>query len=128
MTKKTFLSTLLCVAVLALGTGNLAAQAASSTAPKSIIHVVTVKWKPGTTPAQIKAALDGAHEIPNSFKGVTRVWTNVIKNQTQMDHIIVMEFADQAALTAYAGSDAQKKWYSVYEGIRQQSITSDITN
>jgi hypothetical protein len=93
-----------------------------------VIHVVTVKWKPGTTPAQIKAALDAAHEIPKSYKGVTRVWTNAFKNQTEMDNIIVMEFADQAALTAYADSPAQKKWYEVYLPIRAQSITSDITN
>ncbi|MFM9030364.1 MAG: hypothetical protein ACKOTF_06755, partial [Opitutaceae bacterium] len=35
-----------------------AAAPASATAPKSVMHVVTVSWKAGTTPEQIQAALD----------------------------------------------------------------------
>ena len=36
---------------------------AADTAPKSVIHVVTVSWKADATPAQIQAALDDAEEI-----------------------------------------------------------------
>ena len=39
-----------------------------------------------------------------------------------------MEFADEAALKAYGGSDAQKEWYKVYTPIREKSNTHDITN
>ena len=39
-----------------------------------------------------------------------------------------MEFADKEALTASAGSDAQKEWYKVYTPIRDKSNTHDITN
>jgi hypothetical protein len=39
-----------------------------------------------------------------------------------------MEFADEAALKAYSGSDAQKEWYKVYLPIRAKSTTFDITN
>ena len=38
--------------LLALGTVNASAQ----TAPKSVIHVVTVSWKEDAKPEQIKAA------------------------------------------------------------------------
>ena len=41
---------------------------------------------------------------------------------------IVMEFTGEQALKEYAGSDAQKEWYKVYEGIRERSTTFDITN
>lgn len=90
---------------------------ATETAPKSVIHVVTVAWKEGTTPEQIQAALDGAQALPKNFKGITRVWTKAIKVQNapgadpKRTHVIVMEFADEAALKEYAGSDAQKEWY-----------------
>lgn len=100
----------------------------SATAPKSVIHVVTVNFKEGTTPAQIKAATDGVHKLPAAFPGITRVWTRTIKNQTDKTHIFVMEFASEQALKDYAGSEAQKEWYKVYEGIRERSATSDITN
>lgn len=124
---KQLTATLLCIGVLMMGAGTVFAQS-TSTAPKSVIHIVTVKWKAGATPAQIKAALDGAHALPKDYKGITRVWTNAIKVQGDKTHVIVMEFADQAALTAYADSAAQKKWYEVYMTIREESTTFDVTN
>jgi hypothetical protein len=140
---KKLLSTLLATSILALGAGSAfaqadakekkkkkapAAMAASETAPKTLIHVVTVSWKPGTTPEQIKAALDGAHKLPTQFPGITRVWTRTVKAQGERTHAIVMEFASEAALKDYAGSDAQKEWYKVYEDIRDRSTTFDISN
>lgn len=125
--KKLFAALLTC-ALLPLCT------AAAQTAPKSVIHVVTVAWKDGTTPAQIQAALDGAQALPAAYPGITRVWTKAIKVQNapgttiKRTHAIVMEFADEAALKAYADSDAQKAWYKLYMPIREQSTTHDITN
>lgn len=130
---KKFVTTLLLTGLLALGASASAADSAS-TAPKSVIHIVTVAWKEGTTPEQIKAALDGAHKLPAAYKGITRVWTNAIKVQNVAEakikktHVIVMEFADEKALKDYDGSDAQKAWYKTYVDIRGQSTTFDVTN
>lgn len=121
---KKLLLTLIAGALLALGSAN----AAETTAPKSIIHVVTVSWKAGTTPEQIKAALDGVQAMPESFKGLTRVWTKTVKAQGDRANAIVMEFKDEAAFKAYSGSPAQKEWYKVYLPIRDKSTTFDITN
>jgi len=124
----------LLLATAALSLGAVSATAQSATAPKSVIHVVTVAWKEGTTPEQIKAALDGAHALPAVYKGITRIWTKAIKVQNApgtnipRTHIIVMEFADEKALADYSGSDAQKEWYKLYTPIRAQSTTHDITN
>ncbi|MFZ9746850.1 MAG: Dabb family protein [Opitutaceae bacterium] len=104
------------------------APAAKATAPSSVIHVVTVSWKAGTTPEQIKAALDGAHRLPAAYKGITRVWTKTIKAQGDRTHAIVMEFASEQALKDYANSEAQKEWYKAYLPIRERSTTFDITN
>jgi hypothetical protein len=93
--------------------------------PKSVIHVVTVKWKEGTKPDQIKAALDGVAAM--NYPGIKRVWLRSIKSQTK-DAAFVMEFESEKALQDYAGSAAQKEWYKLYLPIRDQSITSDITN
>jgi hypothetical protein len=101
---------------------------AGDTAPKTVIHVVTVSWKADTTPAQIQAALDGVKALPAAFKGITRVWTKSIKVQGGKANAFVMEFADEAALKEYSGSDAQKEWYKVYTPIRESSTTFDITN
>jgi uncharacterized protein (DUF1330 family) len=127
--KKLF-TILLAAAALSLG----AAAASAQTAPKSVIHVVTVAWKEGTTPEQIQAALDGAKALPAAYKGITHVWTKAIKVQNapgttvKRTHIIVMEFADEKALADYTDSPAQKEWYKLYTPIRGESTTHDITN
>jgi hypothetical protein len=117
---------LLAIGLTSLVSATVSAQTPS--APNSVIHVVTVAWKPGTTPEQIQAALDGVKKLPEQFKGITRVWTKSIKVQGGKANAIVMEFADEAALKAYGDSPAQKEWYKVYAPIRGESTTFDLTN
>jgi hypothetical protein len=93
--------------------------------PKSVIHVVTVKWKEGTTPEQIKKALDGVASM--NYAGIKRVWLRSFKSQG-MDAAFVMEFESEKALKDYTDSPAQKEWYKLYLPIRERSVTSDITN
>lgn len=120
------------LAALALSLGAITASA--ETAPSSVIHVVTVAWKEGTTPEQIQAALDGVKALPASYPGITRVWVKSFKVQNapgtevRRTHAFVMEFKDEQALKGYHNSDAQKKWYEVYVPIRAQSSSFDITN
>jgi uncharacterized protein (DUF1330 family) len=123
---KKLITTLMIAGLISLGAATVSAQ--TSTAPKSVIHVVTVAWKAGTTPEQIKAALDGAQALPAQYKGITHVWTRSIKVQGGKANAIVMEFVDEAALKAYTDSPAQKEWYKVYMPIREESTTFDITN
>jgi len=95
-----------------------------------VIHVISVQWKAGTTPAQIEKAIKAAEALPSEYPGIIHVWTKPIKKQLPegYDHVIVMEFASEDALKKYADSSAQKKWYEVYMAIREESRTSDITN
>ncbi|MFZ5496761.1 MAG: Dabb family protein [Verrucomicrobiota bacterium] len=123
--KKALLTLLAAAAMLTLGT---ATATAGETAPKSVIHVVSVKWKAEATPEQIKAALDGVQALPKAYPGITRVWTNVIKKQGDWSHVFVMEFKDAQALKDYADSAAQKEWYKAYLPIRERSNSHDITN
>lgn len=114
--------------LLALVVSFAAVHAASDSAPKSVLHVVTVSWKSEATPEQIKAALDGAHQLTAAYPGITRVWTKTLKAQGDRTHVIAMEFASEDALKSYANSDAQKKWYEVYLPVRDRSTTFDVTN
>ena len=93
--------------------------------PKSVIHVVTVNWKNGTSPEAIQKALDYVGDM--DYPGLKRVWLKSFKSQTK-DAAFVMEFESMEALEKYAGSDAQKAWYELYLPIREESVTSDITN
>ena len=103
---------------------------AADTNPKTVIHVISIKWKADATPAQIDKAIKAAEALPSEYPGIIRVWTKPIKKQLPegYGHVIVMEFASEDALKKYADSAAQKKWYEVYMPIREESRTSDITN
>src|SRR5204862_7744282 len=91
-TMKKFTLSLLACGLLSFGSSTLCAQttkeerkakkaqsssqmAAADTAPKSVIHIITVKWKAGATKEQIQAALDGAQQLPSQFPGIKHVWT-----------------------------------------------------
>ena len=112
---KKVLLALVTAGLLALGTVNASAQ----TAPKSVIHVVTVSWKEDAKPEQIKAALEGVTAMPAKFKGMTRTWVKAIKVQGTATHAIVMEFADEAALKVMkANGTAIVPTLMALEGVR----------
>jgi hypothetical protein len=125
--KKQYIAMVL--AAVLLGAGLLVAAAANK--PTTVLHVVTVKWKDGTTQEQIDAALQGVEKLAADYPGIRRVWLRSIKVQgteTGATHAFVMEFANERALADYANSEAQKTWYEVYLPVRDQSRTFDITN
>lgn len=103
---------------------------AADSAPKTVIHVISVKWKADASPEQIQKALAEVAKMPSMNAGVTRVWTKPIKKQLPegYSNVIVMEFASEEALKKYVDSPAQKKFYDVYMPLREESRTSDITN
>jgi hypothetical protein len=98
--------------------------------PKTVIHVITVKWKSDASEAQINKALQTVADLPSKYPGIKRVWTKPLKKQIPEGYstIIVMEFADQSALQKYVDSPAQKGFYDAYMPIREESRTSDISN
>jgi hypothetical protein len=99
-------------------------------APKTVMHIINVKWKEDATPEQIKAAVDAVHQLPSKYPGIKRVWTTNLKYQGQegFNQAIVMEFESQDALKKYADSPAQQAWYKIYMPIREDSRTHDISN
>lgn len=97
--------------------------------PSTVIHVITIKWKDGTTDDQIAKAVHAVEDMAKGYPGIKRVWLNTLKVQGKgYKSAIAMEFESQDSLKKYAGSDAQKKWYDVYQPIREESTTHDITN
>jgi hypothetical protein len=105
------------------------ALAAPPSKPKSVIHVINVRFKADAAKADIDKAISmvGTMEFP----GLKNVWLKPIKVQggeSKFTHVLVMEFESEAALAKYSGSDAQKKWYEAYLKVRDLSNTHDITN
>ena len=112
--------------LLALAAGGFATAAPKK--PKSVLHIITIQWKPEATPEQIQKAIHAAETI--KYPGVKNVWTRPIKMQLPegYKHILVMEFESEESLKKYADSPAQKEWYEIYMPIRKESSTHDVTN
>jgi hypothetical protein len=126
MTRKLVLGSL--GAILLFGAGILVG-ANKFGQPKSVVHVVTVKWKDGTTPEQRDAAVNGVAKMASQVPGVKNVWLKTLKVQGNgYNNAFVMEFQDEAAFKAYTDNAAHKEWENVYLPIREQSTTHDITN
>jgi hypothetical protein len=118
------------LALVASGFLTVSGALAQDATPKTVIHVITVKWKPDASQAQIDKALQAVIALPSKDPGIKRVWTRPIKKQIPEGYstVIVMEFANESALQKYADSPAQKSFYDAYMPIREESRTSDITN
>src|SRR5262245_4716757 len=83
--------------------------------PKTIVHVVALKWKADSTPEQRQKALDGVKTMGAEIPGINNVWIKTLKVQgtgpdTPFDAAFVIEFKDEAAHKAYADHPAHKKW------------------
>lgn len=117
--------------------------------PKSVIHVVTLYYKDGTTDEQKKAVLAAVEKMAAELPGVKNVWLKSTKVQgVYMEKLtenrerpseasykahpftdaFVVEFEDQAALERYADHPAHKAFEEVYLPVRGRSSTHDITN
>lgn len=127
---------LFCLVVMVFAAGVVIGQKANKFGtPASVIHVVTLKWKDDSTPAQRQKALDGVREMAATIPGIRNVWLKTLKVQGRTpddkpyDTAFVMEFENEAAFKAYADHPKHTEWSKqIYEPIRHESRSHDITN
>ncbi len=126
MMRKAILSS---IGVLLLFGAGLLVGANQFGKPKSVLHIVTVRWKADAPEDQRQAAVKGIEKMAAEIPGIKNVWTKTLKVQGQgYNNVFVMEFADAAAFEAYADNPAHKAWEKVYLPIRDSSTTHDVTN
>lgn len=136
------------LALLAIGaaTGYAASKFGK---PKSVIHVVTLYYKDGTTDEQKKAVLAAMEKMAAELPDIKNVWLKSTKVQgAYMEKLsenkekpsevsykahpftdaFVIEFEDQTAFDKYADHPAHKAFEETYFPVRGRSSTHDITN
>lgn len=114
------------LAVLAVG---LSAVSVAAEMPKSLLHIITLQYKAGTTDAQKAEVVEATKKLAKDFPGITRLWFKKVKVQVPgMTDILVMEFKDEKAFAAYTDHPAHKAWEKVYLPVRGESNTQDVTN
>jgi len=98
-------------------------------APKTVLHVVVVKWNAEATDEQKQKAIDGIKTMAGTVPGIKNIWLKADRVQPREFHTaFAIEFADRAAADAYAEHAAHEEWYKIYMPIRAESRSLQITN
>jgi hypothetical protein len=136
-------SVLTAAACLVITAGMASAQGQNKYGkPQSIIHVVTLYYKPDTTEEQKKAVLAGVEKMAAEIPGIKNIWLRSIKVQgerrekgadgqekaVRFTDAFVMEFENQAAFEKYDDHPAHRAWEKIYLPVRGSSWSHDITN
>ena len=97
--------------------------------PKSIIHVVTVKWKADASEADRQKVLEGVKEMAGKIAGIRNVWIKAERVQPrEFNSAFVIEFESREAADRYAQDPAHAAWSKQEQAIREASYSLQITN
>ncbi len=120
----------LLIAVTMLAT-LIVGQAFAAAKPKTVIHVINVKFKEDAKKEDVAKAIAAIETVAGKYKGIKNVWLNPILVQggpSKFTHVLVMEFESVEALKKYTDSPEQKEWYKLWLPVRELSNTSDVSN
>jgi hypothetical protein len=97
--------------------------------PKTIIHMVILKWNPGVSDADKQSALEGVKDMAAKVPGVKNVWIKAERLQPRdFSAAFAIEFQNRAAADAYAESPVHQAWEKKYTMLRESSISEQVTN
>ena len=97
--------------------------------PKSVVHVVIVKWRADATEEQKQKAIEGVQTMAAAIPGIKNVWLKADRIQPREFHTaFALEFEDRAAAGAYGEHPAHEEWYKIYIPIREESRSIQVTN
>ena len=94
-----------------------------------IQHIVLLKWKPGTTDAQIGEAFGQAQELVDGIESVERVTLG--RNRGPADHgfthALIVQLSDDDALSSYLEHPARRHYLAEVLGpIEEARIEIDV--
>jgi hypothetical protein len=98
--------------------------------PKTIVHMVILKWNPGVSDADKQRALEGVKEMAAKVPGIKNIWIKADRIQPRDFHAAyAIEFKDRDAADAYAESPLHQQWeQKYYVPFRAASISEQVTN
>lgn len=94
-----------------------------------IQHIVLLKWKAGTTDAQIDGAFGEAQQLVDAIESVERV--SLGRNRGEADHgfshALIVKLSDDDALSAYLHHPARERYvHDVLGPLEAERIEIDV--
>lgn len=97
--------------------------------PKTIIHVVEIKWNPGVPAAEKAHVLAGIKTMAAQIPGIKNIWVRADRVEPRdFDAAYAIEFRDRDAADAYAESPIHKAWDNEYVPLRETSVSIQVSN
>lgn len=97
--------------------------------PKTVLHVVALKWTPEATDEQKQRALDGIKDMAATIPGIKNIWLKTDRLQPrEYSAAFAIEFESREAADAYAEHPAHEQWYQIYIPLRAESRSLQVTN
>ena len=97
--------------------------------PKTIIHVVEIKWNPGVSDADKRRVLAGVKDMAGRVPGIKNVWLKADRLEPRdFNTAFAIEFESRAAADTYAESAVHKAWDDQYLPLRASSLSIQLTN
>ncbi|MGD0964519.1 MAG: Dabb family protein [Candidatus Acidiferrales bacterium] len=97
--------------------------------PKTVLHVVEIKWNPGVSAADKQRVLAGVKEMAEKIPGIKNVWLQADRLEPRdFNAAYAIEFQNRDAADAYAESQLHQAWDATYVPLRYASISMQLTN
>lgn len=117
------------VLAIALFAGGYASGQNKFGQPKTVLHLVIIKWNPNVTDTDKQLALEGVKDMAAKMPGIKNIWLKADRIQPRdFNSAYAIEFKDRAAADAYAESPLHEAWEKQYVTMRQASISEQVTN
>lgn len=97
--------------------------------PRTILHVVSIQWKPGVSDEERGKVLEGVKAMAGTIPGIKNVWIKSQRLEPRgFEDGFAIEFKDQAAATAYASNPIHQSWNEHYATLHVASVSMEIGN
>jgi stress responsive alpha/beta barrel protein len=97
--------------------------------PKTVLHVVIYKWKPGVSEGDQHRIIDGIKTMAAKIPGIKNVWLQTARNQLRdFSGVYAIEFASPDAAADYAESNVHEAWSKQWLELRETSLSFQVSN
>jgi hypothetical protein len=94
-----------------------------------IQHIVLLKWKAGTTDAQVDHVFAQAEKLVDGIDGVERITLGVNRGEADhgFTHAFILNLSDDDALTTYLNHPVRKRYVTeILNPIEEERIEIDV--
>jgi len=97
--------------------------------PKTVLHVVVYKWKPGVSEADQQSTINGIKTMAAKIPGIKNIWLKTERNQIRdFSGVYAIEFTSPDAAADYAESKLHEVWAKQWQELRENSLSFQVSN